>query len=307
MTKVIFFGNERLVSGLEKTEAPILRGLIDSGYEVVAVVSNYSDSRSRNQRELEVAEIAQSHGIPLYIPNRPSDIIDELRTLKADVAVLAAYGRIVKQEIIDIFPLGIVNIHPSLLPKYRGPTPIETAMLNRDTVTGVSIMHLTAGMDEGPIYAQTEIALTGSETKFELYDKVIETAVPLFFESLPKIIDGSLEPKPQDNTTATYSKLLQKTDGVIDWNLDAPTVEAQIRTFLGWPQSRTKLGNTDVIITKVELLEETGIPGRYVVLNNNLIVYCGEGALKIVSLKPLGKKEMPVSAFLSGYRSYLSL
>jgi len=132
MTRVVFFGNERLVSGLQQTDAPILRGLIERGYDVVAIVSHHSETRSRKERELEVATIARDHGIPLLLPSKPAEILEQLITFNADIAVLAAYGRIIGQKVIDIFPLGIINIHPSLLPRYRGPTPIETALLNGD-------------------------------------------------------------------------------------------------------------------------------------------------------------------------------
>jgi methionyl-tRNA formyltransferase len=148
---ILFFGNERLVSGLSSTDAPILSGLIEQGYNVAAVISHHSESRSRKNRPLEVAAIAEAHGIPVLTPDRPADIYDELAFFHADAAVLSAYGRIVPQKIIDLFPLGIINIHPSLLPKYRGPTPIESAVVNGDKETGVSIMSLSAEMDAGPV------------------------------------------------------------------------------------------------------------------------------------------------------------
>jgi methionyl-tRNA formyltransferase len=309
MTKVVFFGNERLVSGLEQTSAPILTGLIEAGYDVVAIVSHHSDSKSRNQRELEVAEIAEANSIPLFLPNKPSEIIDDLRQLNADVAVLVAYGRIIGQSVIDLFPKGIINIHPSLLPKYRGPTPIEAAILNRDTETGVSIMQLTAGMDEGPVYAQEPVALNESETKFSAYQKIEPVATNLFFETFPRIVDGSLQPQTQDNTKATYSKLLQKSDALIDWNDTAQSIDARIRAFLAWPQSKTTLGTVEVIITEAQAIDSDapGKPGDIHVDGQSLMVTTGEGALRVYTLKPLGKKEMPVQAFLSGYKSQLGI
>ena len=313
MTKVVFFGNERLASGLEHTDAPILTGLIEQGYDVVAVVSHYSESKSRNKRTLEVADIAKAHNIPLFLPNKPTEIIDELRALGADIAVLVAYGRIISQQVIDIFPLGIVNIHPSLLPKYRGPTPIESAILNGETIAGVSIMQLTAGMDEGPVYAQSEFPLSGTDGKFELYWRMSVLGAKLFFEAFPKIIDGSLKPTSQDDTRATYSKLIQKSDGIIDWNKPAEQIEREIRAYASWPQSRTTLGGVDVIITGADAtgpFENTG-PGTMQVLYDGdvktLFVGTGEGQLEVMTLKPLGKKEMPVSAFLAGYRSQLGV
>ena len=127
--RVVFFGNERLVSGLKHTDTPILRGLIERGYEIVAIVASHSDARSRTARTLEVAEVAKEHDIPLLLPAKPGDIETELRELHADVAILAAYGRIIPQRIIDVFtPTGIVNIHPSLLPRHRGSTPAPSIL-----------------------------------------------------------------------------------------------------------------------------------------------------------------------------------
>lgn len=308
MTKVIYFGNERLVSGLEKTDAPILRGLIDRGYNVVAIVSHYSDSKSRNQRKLEVASVAAEHNIPLFTPSRPSEIIGELRKLQANVGVLVAYGRIISQEIIDLFPNGIINIHPSLLPSYRGPTPIESAILHGDRETGVSIMQLSAGMDEGPVYGQYAIAMTGAESKTELYHRIVTVSTELFFELFPAIIDGSLQPTPQDDSTVTYSKLITKDDGIIDWHKPATLIEREVRAYYGWPQSRTVLGDMEVIITKAHV--ESGHAGVGTLVSpssDSLLIGTGEDLLAIDSLKPSGKKEMPVSAFLSGYRSRLPL
>jgi methionyl-tRNA formyltransferase len=159
---LVFFGNERLLTGLASTDAPILSGLIDQGYNVAAVVAHYNESKSRDKRPLEVAAIAEEHDIPVLLPDGPADIYDQLAAFHADAAVLVAYGRIVPQNIIDLFPLGIINIHPSLLPKYRGSTPIESAILNGDTTTGVSIMSLSAKMDAGPVYDLVEIPLSSA-------------------------------------------------------------------------------------------------------------------------------------------------
>lgn len=308
MTKVVFFGNERLVSGLEKTNAPILTGLIQKGYDVVAVVSHHSASNSRSHRDLEVAEIANNHHIPLLLPHRPSEIIEDLKAFGADIAVLAAYGRIIGQEVIDVFPLGIINIHPSLLPKYRGPTPIESAILHGDSETGVSIMRLSAGMDEGPVYAQRSLHIEEGEKKFDLYSRLAEMGSDLFFETFPNIINGSLSPVPQDNNAATYSKLIQKSDGIIDWNKDAEQIEREIRAYANWPQSRTKIGSVEVIVTSAHAVSGGGEPGEIKDINTEddiLSIAARHGNLCLERVKPLGKKEMPVSAFLAGYRSRL--
>jgi methionyl-tRNA formyltransferase len=308
MTRVVYFGNERLISGLSKTDAPILSGLIERGYEVVAVISHHSSSNSRNQRSLEVAEIANTYDIPVFLPSRPSDIIDELKSLKPDIAVLAAYGRIISQQVIDLFPLGIINLHPSLLPKYRGPTPIESVILNGDAETGVSIMQLSAGMDEGPVYAQSTLAVDPAEEKFTLYSHVVDVSTKLFFDSFPKIIDGSLVPQEQDSSRATYSRLIDKSDGTIDWHKPALQIEREIRAYAGWPQSRATIGSIDAIILEANLVpNHHAAPGKVKIADNHsLIIGTTDGGLAITLLKPLGKKEMPVQAFLAGYRSKIT-
>ena len=295
--RIVFFGNERLVSGLEHTDTPVLKGLLKEGYDIVAIVSHHTESRSRNARPLEVAEIAKEHNIPLFLPSKPMEIYDALVELDADAAILVAYGRIIPQKIIDIFPVGIINVHPSLLPKYRGPTPIETPIAKNDTETGVSIMQLTSGMDEGPVYAQETIMLTSHDTKFSVYESLVTKSADLLLQVLPRILDGSLQPISQDSTKATYCQLLTKKDAFIDpSSLTALQADAHVRAYLGFPGTRLILGSIEVILTRTHVSD---IP-------TELSVPCTDGTfLAIDALKPLGKKEMPVQAFLAGYRSRL--
>ncbi len=294
MTKIIFFGNERLVSGLKSTDAPLLKGLIERGYEICAVVSHHSDSHSRNDRALEVAEIAKQHDIPVLLPNRPTDIKDELIAMNAEVAVLEAYGRIIPQSIIDIFPKGIVNIHPSLLPNYRGPTPIESPIMNGDSQTGVSIMQLTSGMDSGPVYVQQSVELTGRETKFDLYEILAAKGAELLFDALPRILDGSLTAAPQDESRATYCKLLDKSDGLLDPSkLTAVEAERRIRAFLGFPKTKVTILNQSIIITKAHVSREQKTP---------LDIACQDGEyLSIDQIIGPSGKTMNAEAFLNGY------
>jgi len=295
--RLVFFGNERLVSGLEHTDTPVLKGLLKEGYDVVAIVSHHTESRSRNARPLEVAEIAKEHNIPLLLPSKPMEIYDALVELDADAAILVAYGRIIPQKIIDMFPAGIINVHPSLLPKYRGPTPIETPIAKNDTETGVSIMQLTSGMDEGPVYVQETIALTPHDTKFTVYESLVTKSADLLLQALPRILDGSLQPISQDNTKATYCQLLTKKDAFIDpLSLTASQVDAHVRAYLGFPGTRLILGSIEVILTRTHVSYTA----------TELSVPCADDTfLAIDALKPLGKKEMPVKAFLAGYKSRL--
>ncbi len=304
--RIVFFGNERLISGLPSTDAPVLTSLIAQGYNVVAVVSHHSETKSRKPKPLEVGAIAKQHNIPLFLPDRPADIFEELRNLQPDAAVLAAYGRIISQAVIDLFPYGIINIHPSLLPKYRGPSPIETTILQGDLHAGVSIMQLSAAMDAGPLFRQDSISITGTETAEDLCALLSREGARLLIETLPHILNASLTPTPQNDQAATYTHLIKKSDGIIDWTQTGASIERHIRAYHAWPQSRTRIGDVDVIITQAQTyLAPLQKPGTVTATPDELFIYASDIALRIKALKPVGKKEMPVKAFLSGYRSRL--
>lgn len=300
---IVFFGNERLATGV-KTTAPTLRALIKEGYNVAAVVSNYEQGISRSARELEIAKVAEEHNIPVLLPNKPMDIKDVLESYGAVAAVLVAYGRIVPEAIINIFPCGIINIHPSLLPRHRGPTPIESAILNNDIKTGVSIMSLSKAMDAGPVYGQSEVPLH-NESKQELADKLLDIGSSMLVELLPGIIDGSVVALPQAESQASYDELINKEDGILDWNKPADQLEREIRAFIGWPQSRTNLGSKDIVITKASVAPDIprAQPGHISIVDkHSLLIQTAQGSLSIERLKPAGKREMTVKEFLAGYK-----
>lgn len=291
---LLFFGNERLVSGLEKTNAPILTSLLKDGYIIKAIISHHNETKSRNRRPLEVAQIGEAHNIPVLLPDRPTDIIDQISDLDVNAAVLVAYGRIIPQRIIDLFPRGIINVHPSLLPKYRGPTPIESTISAGDVKTGLSIMQLTAGMDTGPIYGQVEIELSGNETKFDVYDQLAPVGVKLLLKLLPSILDGSLRPRPQDNSQASYSQLLTKKDAWLDTNsLTAAQAERLVRAHLGFPKTKLSVAGHDIVITKAHISPIQKTP---------LDILCQDGAyLSIDELVAPSGRRMNSDAFLRGY------
>lgn len=302
--RILFFGNERLATGVS-TSTPTLQALIEGGYEIAAVVTNYTEATSRTSRELEVATLAKAHDIPVIIPDTLAESKKQIADLGADCAVLVAFGKIVPQDIIDLFPRGIVNVHPSLLPKHRGPTPIESVILEGATETGVSIMQLAAAMDAGPVYAQETVTLSGTESKQELADTFGALGSKLIMKHLPAILEGTLEPTPQDDAQATYDTLITKLDGGIDWNMRAETLARQIRAYALWPSARTELLGKDVQVLEAEPLPLHGMPGEVLKQGKDLVVCAGEGALKITVLKPAGKKEMTGQAFLAGYGKHL--
>lgn len=292
--KIVFFGNERLATGVT-TQAPTLRALLEGGYDVAAVViSQESTRQSRKARPLEIADVANAHDIPILTPAKVSAIKDNLAALGASVGVLVAFGKFVPPSIIDLFPHGIINIHPSLLPKHRGPTPLESVILNGDHETGVSLMQLTATMDSGPVIAQETILLRGDETKQALADQLLELGKDMLIQYLPAIIDKSLQTIPQDNKAATYSKLLDKKDAWLRPDLlTAVAAERRVRAHLGFPKTKLNLLGHDIIITKTHTSVESKTP---------LDLLCRDGVyLSIDELIAPSGRRISAQAFLNGY------
>ncbi|MEO7363880.1 MAG: methionyl-tRNA formyltransferase [Candidatus Saccharimonadales bacterium] len=299
---ILYFGNERLATGLG-TAAPALRGLIAAGYNVAAVVvAQNPQSKSRNKRSLEVADIAAEHGIPVIAPQRLSESVAELKNYRADIGVLAAYGKIVPQAILDIFPFGIINIHPSLLPLHRGSTPIESVILEGAAETGVSLMRLAPQMDAGPVYVQDHLLLRGDETKQVLSDQLSQLGADLLIAHLPEILDGSMQPIAQDESRATTDPQMSKSDAILDFQKPAERLEREIRAYAGWPRSRCTIGGQGVIITAAHVEPGEGTPGTIHLAGKQIGLQTSAGVLIINSLIPAGRKEMTGEAYLAGYK-----
>jgi methionyl-tRNA formyltransferase len=273
--KIVFFGNEKLATGIPDAKPVIREAVRAAGFELEQIVTGK---------------------------------LRDLQEHEAELAVLAAYGRIIPQSVLDQFPLGVINVHPSLLPAYRGPTPIEQAILDGANKTGVSIMRLTAGMDEGPIYKQRTVPLTDQESKAGLAEKLQQLGAELLVEVLPGIADGSLQPRNQPHPDrATYSRLLTKEDGVIDWNKSAERLDHEVRAFAGWPKSRTELGGIPLAITHAAVIQmSNATPGKIMIEKKRLFVGTGEDWLEILFVQPDGKKEMSAESFLAGYHKNLT-
>jgi methionyl-tRNA formyltransferase len=300
--RLVFFGNERLATGVSTT-VPVLQALVGAGYQVVAVIVSQTDpAQSRKARTLEIQVIAERLGIPVLAPTKLLDAKEQLETLGAAAGILIAYGKLVPQEIIDIFPQGIINIHPSLLPKRRGSTPIENTILYGEKETGVSLMQLATEMDAGPLYSQEVIPIKGDETKQVLADLLLNTGANLLLKYLPSILDGNTQPNPQDKIDVTYDKQIKKDVSELDVTKPAAQLEREIRAYAGWPRSRIKLGTTEVIVTKAHVSKIGGTVGTLWLDEGQLGVHCSEGTLIIDNLIPPGKKEMSATAFLAGYK-----
>lgn len=244
--KIVFFGTENY-------SLITLKALVDNGFNVVCVVTKPDTRRGRGHKLAEppVKTFAKSHNIPVLQPNKVSEITEHIKRLQPVTGILVAYGKIIPQSIIDLFTPGIINVHPSLLPKYRGPSPIESAIANRDHETGVSIMQLDKKMDAGPVYSQITQPLNEKETKPELYDKLFHDGTALLIKNLPDIINNTIIPTPQNDNNATYCQLLTKENSWIDpERMTAAEAYAHVRAHLGFPRSRINIGGRDIIITK---------------------------------------------------------
>ena len=302
-TRLIYFGTDEL--------SPIVLGrLLESGWPVTAVVTKPDAIKGRNKETTEpaVKQIAKTHHIPVFQPARLQDIEDKLRVLKPEIGVLVAYGKIVPESTIGLFPKGIINVHPSLLPEYRGSSPIEQAILHGDAKTGVSIMQLAKEMDAGPVYASKEVPLRNDDSQTSFYPKLGLIGSELLLEVLPGILSGTLVPRPQDSSKATYAPLLSKENGYIDWDKEsADAILRKIRAFDRWPQARGTivLPNSqpvEVIITKAEPANTTHQkPGHVYYLDGKLVVAAKSGAVELLVLKVPGKNTMSGAQFAAGY------
>jgi methionyl-tRNA formyltransferase len=286
---IIFFGTEDF-------SLIILTALVETGYTIGAVVTKPDSKKGRGQplTPPPVKVLATRHNIPVWQPEKLSEITLDIQALDNPIGVLASYGKIIPQSIIDLFTPGIINVHPSLLPKYRGPTPIESAIANGDDTTGVSIMQLVAKMDAGPVYAAKQYPLSGSETQISLYQELATAGADLLLETLPGIINGSLLPQPQQEDAATYCSLLSKNDAWLDpARLTAAEAERKVRAHLVFPKTKLKVQGLDIVITKAHVSNQQKTP---------LDIECQDGAFLSIDelIAPSGRR-MTGEAYLRGY------
>jgi len=282
---------------------PALEALIAQKYNIDAVITKPDRpvGRGLTVTSSSIKVIAESNNIKLLQPAKINEIKSELKTIQPVLGILISYGAIIPSEIIEIFPLGIINIHPSLLPKYRGPSPIETVILDNANETGVSLMKLTNGIDAGPIYDQIKLKLNGAETSRDLYEALSKIGAQILITDLIKLLKQQLKPLPQNDRLATFCSKIDKTSGIIDWNKPAVIIEREIRAYDLWPKSHTKIGHYEVIITAAHVEKLSGPISKTTIQKNQLIIYCGQDALVIDRLKPAGKGEMLSKDFLAGH------
>lgn len=288
--EIVFFGTEDF-------SLSSLKALVEAGFDVRLVVTKPDSAKGRGHKVTEpaVKAYALEQNIKVLQPNKVSEIIDEIKQLDEPLGVLVSFGKIIPESVIGLFTPGIINIHPSHLPKYRGPSPIESAILNRDETTGMSIMQISKEMDAGPVYKQIDYKLNGTETRIKLYEIMSELGSQLLVSTLPQIIDGTLQASPQDDSQASYCKLLTKSNGFLSPKLlTAEGAEAKVRAYAGFPKVKYCYDHHLVIINKSHVANEP-----VTVLD----LECKDGKYLIIDelVAPSGRV-MDAAAYLRGYK-----
>lgn len=312
--KVIFMGTPEFSVGT-------LEALADAGHEIVLAVTQPDKPRGRG-KEMQyppVKEAALKRGIPVFQPMkvREPECMEELARYQADVMVVVAFGQILPAKILQMAPYGCINVHASLLPKYRGAAPIQWAVMNGDEVSGVTIMKMDEGLDTGDMLTKVEVPLAADETGGSLFDKLAAAGAKLLVETLPRLEKGEVTPEKQPEISTTeYARMIKKEDGKIDWTKSAVEIERQIRAMSPWPSAFTKVNGKNLKIWDAKVIAMFGgdlfskIPGQnptksagkvWVADETGLHVKTGDGILVIEELQLEGKKRMKTADFLRGY------
>ncbi len=313
--KVVFMGTPDF-------SVPILDAII-SNYKLLAVVTQPDKKVGRKQivTPPPIKKFAIGKGYEVLQPaaiKGNAEFIRRVKELNPDMIVVVAYGFILPQELIDIPKYGVINVHASLLPKYRGASPIQSAILNGDKETGVSIMLIDDKMDHGALLSQSTITITNNDNFESLHDKLAKLGADLLLDTVPKYYSGQIKPIAQDESKATYCQLIKKEDGRIDWNKPAQEIERQVRAFMPWPGTWTEWNGKKLKISAVmvlarrssseggSLFEPSAEIGEVVKIDDLLVVKCGQGALEIKELQLEGKRPMSSKEFLNGYKDIVS-
>jgi len=297
--------------GTPEFSVSFLETLISAGHIPVAVVSQPDKPQGRKHisEPTPVKKCAEHHNIPVLQPtdiNTP-EALDKIRTFQPDIIVVVAFGQILKKEILTLPRFGCINVHPSLLPKYRGAAPLQEAILHGDTETGVSIIHMDTKMDHGPILAQEKISLSSDETLPSLRKKTTTIGSRLLIDVTKQIQDGTVQLRPQDDTAATYTRLLTRESGKIDWKKSASEIDCKIRALNPWPGTWTELNGVRLKILKAHPAE-LFIPHNEKHIfehHGTLIAQCGGGFLQLDSVQLEGKKVLTGADFARGYKNRL--
>lgn len=301
--------------GTPEFSIPTLRRLMASDHEVVAVYTqpDRATGRGRILTPPPAKRVAVDQGLPVFQPVslRAESEVERLARLKPDAIIVVAFGQMLTQEVLDIPGFGCLNVHPSLLPGYRGASPIASALLNGDEETGVTIMLMDAGMDAGPILSQKRVSIDPADTAESLGAKLAESGADLLEETLPAWFDRRLRPQPQDDKFATYTKPISKSDGEIDWHLTALELERRVRAFYPWPGCYTRWQGRVLKVLEATVIssEDMVEPGIVVLVSSDPDTPMGvgtrEGILGLRKVQLEGKRAVSAVEFLRGQSKFI--
>lgn len=302
MMRIVFMGTPDF-------SVPTLEALLKGGHEVIGVVTQPDRPKGRGKAVLmtPVKEKALEYGIPVYQPvkAREESFVELLRSLKPDVMVVIAFGQILPKAILDIPKYGCINIHASLLPKYRGAAPLQWVVLEGEKETGITTMMMDVGMDTGDMLEKLVVPVDKKETYGSIHDKLSVLGGELILSTLEKLENGTLERTPQPEDEATYTKKITKVMGDIDWTEDAAVIERYIRGLNPWPSAYTSWNGKTLKIWDADVLEQeySGEPGEIIkVEKDGVLVKTGKDILVLREVQLEGKKRMEIQAFLRGYQ-----
>jgi len=306
--KVVFMGSPAFA-------LPALQALVSSKYDISAVYTQPDKKTGRGQRvtACTVKQYATGVGLRVILPQsfRSNGEVDLLRGIKPDIIIVAAYGQILPETVLQIPQYRCINIHPSLLPRYRGPSPVAAAILNGDAQTGVSIMLIERKVDSGPIIAQTQVPIQDEDTTGSLTGRLAATGAELLINTLPDWVSGTIKPLAQDEAWASYTRMERKEDGELDWKWQAVQLWRKVRAFYPWPGCYVKwMGSRIKIVAAVPLADSgKGSVGQVIALPRGEVtrvaVRTGEGMLGLVTVQPEGKREMTAGDFAAGHRDFI--
>jgi methionyl-tRNA formyltransferase len=304
--RVVFMGSPEF-------SVPSLQAL--SAHYIVAGVVTQPDrpaGRGQTLTPPPVKVLAQQLGLPTIQPRklRLPEAMQQLHAWKPDLIVVTAFGQILRQEVLDLPHFGCINVHASLLPRWRGAAPINAAILHGDQQTGVTIMHMDAGVDTGPLISQRSTAIALGETALSLSERLAALGADLLVESLPGYLSGELSPQPQDECLATYASMLKKEDGELDFKLSAVELERKVRAFQPWPGTFTHWQGTALKVQRARCIfdpakEARLSPGERTIYQGFPAICTAQGLLVLDELQPAGKKPLAGKIFLQGARNWL--
>jgi methionyl-tRNA formyltransferase len=282
-----------------------LEGLIDAGLDLVGVYTQPDRPKGRGKRTAPppVKELAERHGIKVFQPDRlrRPEVVDELRALAPDLIVVVAYGQILPKSVLEIPRFGCINVHASLLPRHRGAAPINKAIMDGDTETGITTMLMDEGLDTGDMLVKKAIPIGPDETAGELHDRLALLGRETIEETLVQLRAGTLQPQKQDDALSTYAPMLKKGDGLIDWTQDARMLHNRVRGLDPWPGAYTYFNGEVLRVARTQVVAGCGEPGRVMAADQSGIrVACGEDFLSIGELQLPGKKRLSAADFLRG-------